>query len=823
VAATLTRWLSSRTPAQLAELLAARPDAATAPVPRHLGELAERLEIFHSVAAAIHQLPRPALQVIEVLQLLGPGAGSRDALAGWLGCPPDHPGLTRTLDQLTDLALVWPDGDMLPMVEPLYAAFQYPLRLSPPAAVLLARYSADQLRPIARTLGVPGATRKQDLVVAIAEWLGEADQVRALVSTADQSTRAALLQLASDGPGEDRPAVWYGTYQRPDPNLRWAAERGLVLADSWGVPQPPREVAVALRGPDWHAPFTPDRPAAALTGVDDTAVAREAAAAGSAAVEQLTTLLETIAASPVALLKAGGVGVKELRRLAKTRGLDEATVRLWLELAYEAELVAPVRQPGRAHGDSGTAQLLPTAGYDEWVATAPAERLAALLPAWAGLPAAPLAGPPDGEKPPPALLREHDGRLPVAVRHQLIGLASVLPAGRGVADQDSLVETVSWHSPLLLGAHPDAAALVSAGWREAQLVGVVAHGALSPLGRALLEAEPVRIEAACWALLPPAVEQAVFQADLTAVVPGTPDRALAELLDATADRESRGGAVTWRFTAGSVRRALDAGHAADDLVAGLRERAVGGTLPQPLAYLVTDVARRHGAVRVREVACVLRAEDPALVAELAGARALRPLRLSVVAPTVLGSAAPVAETLAALRAAGYAPVAESADGVPQLERVAPRRAGRPRQHRPEPRGPARPAAAPVDPRALAEKLLAAPIPAQRLRPDLREPDQPELIIVPPDGEDEFGFEEPDLAVELEALASHLAPGERRLLAHAIETGEPVTISYTNQQGNGSTRVIDSAELDGTHLLAWCHLRDDERMFALHRIGSVAPA
>jgi predicted DNA-binding transcriptional regulator YafY len=51
----------------------------------------------------------------------------------------------------------------------------------------------------------------------------------------------------------------------------------------------------------------------------------------------------------------------------------------------------------------------------------------------------------------------------------------------------------------------------------------------------------------------------------------------------------------------------------------------------------------------------------------------------------------------------------------------------------------------------------------------------------------------------------------------------VTIGYTNAQGNHSVRVIDSAELDGHHLVAWCHLRDDERVFSLHRIDSVAPA
>lgn len=81
----------------------------------------------------------------------------------------------------------------------------------------------------------------------------------------------------------------------------------------------------------------------------------------------------------------------------------------------------------------------------------------------------------------------------------------------------------------------------------------------------------------------------------------------------------------------------------------------------------------------------------------------------------------------------------------------------------------------------------------------------------------------DAAAELADLAGHLAPGERRLLAHAIETDQPVTIGYTNAQGNHTTRVIDSVELDGTHLIAWCHLRDDERMFSLHRIDAVAPA
>ena len=61
---------------------------------------------------------------------------------------------------------------------------------------------------------------------------------------------------------------------------------------------------------------------------------------------------------------------------------------------------------------------------------------------------------------------------------------------------------------------------------------------------------------------------------------------------------------------------------ADDLVAALRGIAVGESLPQPLEYLVFDVARRHGEVRVRAVGCVIRAEDPALLAEIAAHRGL---------------------------------------------------------------------------------------------------------------------------------------------------------------------------------------------------------
>jgi hypothetical protein len=865
VTVTLTQWLGSRTPGQVASILATRPDAVAPPVPCQLGELAERLEIFSSVAEAVQRLPAPAVQVVEVLQLLGPGAGEPAGLAAWLGCEPGDPELAGALELLTGQALAWPDGDRWRMAEPLYSAFRHPLGLGPPAAALLARHPVEQLRPIARTLGVPSHGRKQELVARIATELSDPERVRALVATADARTRARLERLAVEGPPSDE--GWYGYYE-PDPALRWAAQRGLVLPDTWGVVQVPREVAMALRGRGWHAPFTPRLPVPGLVAVDPDSVDHEAAAAAGAAVEQVTALLEAAGADPVTLLKAGGVGVKVLRRLARALGTAEDATRLWLELAFEAELLAAVRE-------DGVARLLPTHGYDRWAAAEPGERLAALLPAWVDLPAGPLLEPHPGDpaaKPPPALVREHEGRMAAAVRRRLVRLAAELPAGQGVDPgrragypPPGLPEAVCWLAPLTL-ARQDADRLVAAAWREAELVGVVAHGALTSVGRSLVDGTrgsgpdrrsarpaagrgtpsgpPPAVVAACRALLPGAVNEAIFQADLTALVPGTPTRELAELLDAAADRESGGGAVTWRFEPGSVRRAMDAGHDPDALRAALLSRAATGTLPQPLRYLIADVARRHGAVRVRDVACVLRAEDPALVAEIAGARALRPLGLSVISPSVLGSASPAADTLAALRAAGYAPVQESPDGTPRLERVERRRAAA--RRRPAPAGPA----AAVDPVALATALLAVPPPAVP-PPAVPPPAVPPPAVPPPAvpapatpaqrrtagrarhdpaptvpehaPPDRGPARSGRLSEQLAGLAGHLAPGELRLLAHAIEARHPVTIAYTSAQGTRTTRVIDDVELEGAHLIAWCQLRDDERMFAVGRIEAVAPA
>ncbi|SDY70666.1 Helicase conserved C-terminal domain-containing protein [Micromonospora pattaloongensis] len=796
----LARWLATLDPDSLAGLLARRPDALRDPAPADLPALAARLQERNSAVAALASLPRPAVQLVEALQSIGGPTVDRERLAAAVGRAPDDARLDEALGTLAGSALVWPDGAALRMAAPLWSVFAHPLGLGPPAARLLSTVPAGELSELAGTLGLPRARTRHELLAVVATALADPDRIAALVATAPPDARELLRAVAGSGPLVPAPPQF--EVRSPDgPAIAWAVRHGLLVWDGWHHAQMPREVAIALRGPDRAAPFDPDPPVMALAPATPDAVAREAAAAATAAVERISALLDAASTTPVTLLKAGGVGSRELRRLGRATDCAEPETRLWLELAYTAGLL------GIAGG-----QAQPTDAYDEWCDGEPAARLPALLRAWQQLPGAPLAEHrPDGGPPSAPLLRDGAWLAAYDLRPVLLRVAAELPDGQGVVDGVQVAAALAWRLPMLIGATGGLAELLAGLWEEARLLGIVAHGALTPLGRALTD-DPAALDDAAAALLPPAVREAVFQTDLTVVVPGIPAAAVAELLDAAAERESRGGATIWRITSGSLRAALDAGYDPAELLDALRDAAVGRSLPQALEYLLADVARRHGRMRVRAVGCVLRADDPALLAEIVRSRALRPLGLALLAPTVLASAKPVADTLAALRAAGYAPAAEDSDGELLVERATKRRAPALRRRGRPPAGRERTAAAGVDVAELARRLLAAPlpepVPEQELAPvlDLR----PRLVTD---------------AVEaaVREHATQLSDGEQRLLVTAVATGEAVRINYRNAGGDFSVRVVEPTEVERHLLVGWCHLRDEERAFALDRIERVSPA
>ncbi|NEA27278.1 helicase-associated domain-containing protein, partial [Actinomadura bangladeshensis] len=187
--------------------------------------------------------------------------------------------------------------------------------------------------------------------------------------------------------------------------------------------------------------------------------------------------------------------------------------------------------------------------------------------------------------------------------------------------------------------------------REAAALGLTGFGELVPFARDLLAGDDP--EPALEKYLPAPVDEILIQADLTAIAPGPLVTDLARELALTADVESTGGATVYRFTPESVRRALDAGRSAADIT-DLLTRHSATPLPQPLTYLIDDVARRHGHLRVGALSSYVRTDSAATLDEILADRRAEPLRLHRLAPTVLASGLQRADLLDALRAMGFA-------------------------------------------------------------------------------------------------------------------------------------------------------------------------
>ncbi|MER5211283.1 helicase C-terminal domain-containing protein [Streptomyces sp. NPDC002838] len=804
---TLVAWLSGLEASRLERVLAARSDAVSPPEPRSFGELADRLQRPASVALVLPGLALPHLQVAEALAVLGPA--QRAALAELLGVggAESARGLDAALGVLADHALVWPDGEgLLRMAAPLRQAWDSPLGLDAPLARLLADATSEELRRMLVALGVqsPGNAKQQRLT-ALVDHHSDPERVAEVVARAPAATRELLERRANNEAGrpESQTEFVLGVPQADsEPGAHWALERGLLVRDRhrYGPARMPAEVALALRGADWHAPFEPVPPDVRTTPVTSADVDREAAAAATAFAARAAAVLAACSASPPSLLKSGGVGARELSRIGKAAQCDDIVVRLALQTAYAAGLLA-----------RDGSQVAATEGYDAWAEREPAEQLTVLLQAWRMLPLTPTQSRDEDGKVLPALAGTPPCGGCVQARDGLLAAAAQLPAGQGVKRPTELGPSAAWFRPLAHQLPQDATPFATV-VREAELLGVIARGALSRIGAALRTDDAEALAAACQGLLPTATRTARFGADLTAVVTGTPSAHLAALLDAVADREVGGAASVWRFGPGTIRRALDSGRTPDAITADLTTVAVGA-LPQPLAYLIHDTARSHGRMRIAPAACVIHGAEPALLAELAAHRKLAGLGLRQLAPTVLVSRTPLDKTLAALRAAGYAPVAETADGTVRVEPTRRHRAAAPVPaprlpgDTPDRRNPSArktEASATVDLSSLATRLRAAP-------PTTPEPDPGNGIPFDSDTE--------------EIVAGHarlLSLADVRQLAHAINEGRPVTIEYVAASGSRTVRTLSELDLDPPHLYAWCHLRDDERVFTLSRIQGVMP-
>lgn len=429
VGSVLTAWLRTLDALQLGRVLAARPDAVAGPVPRSVGELSERLQRPASVSAALHRVPLPGVQAAEALAALA-GHTSAVDLAVFCGVP--LPELEQTLKALADHALVWPDGQgRLRMATALRQMWPTPLGLEPGLEQLVAAKTSEELRIALAALGIEQPRSKAEQLAALVAHHGDPVKVRAVVERAPAHVKTVLEQHARPGAGGMRPA---GRGQA----VQWALERALLVRTPYehDAPRMPAEVALALRGPNWHPPFTTEAPLPGVVAVTAREVEQEAAAAATAFARQAAAVLAECARRPPTQLKAGGIGARELARLAKSTSTGEQTVRLLLEVAHTARLLRP-------SGD----QVLATAAYDAWAKQEPAEQLASLYRAWWRHEGTPSQSRDRESKTLPALDSPPCSSC-LHARHSLLTAVGRLPDGHGARRTGDLGPVVAWHLPL---------------------------------------------------------------------------------------------------------------------------------------------------------------------------------------------------------------------------------------------------------------------------------------------------------------------------------------------------------------------------------------
>jgi hypothetical protein len=723
---TLADQLRSWPDERLAALLDARQDLAV-PAPVDSAQLAGRAVVRTSVVRALDQLDRLELAVLGAVAQEGPADSTR--IRQVVYAAPES--VDAALERLYGLALVWGTPDVWR-----------------PVTIVV------------ELLGVPAGP--------------ESAAISGLLDGVDAQARAILDHLdAIDAAGAVAEAkVPTRTSDASTPTEHLLA-RGLLKPRGDRHVVIPWNVQLHLRDGRSTREVVDVVPEFAATERADDDANRAAAGAAYEFTRRTEMLLEHWATQPPGGLRSGGVGVRDLRAAADLLHADLPTAALVVETAAAAGLLA------LGMNDDLDSAWLPTDAYDAWVARSAAERWSVLAHAWFENPRLVSAvGGRSADKPVNALSAGLErGWLP-GDRQSILRELGTLEPGRALAagtGVPSLVARLQWRHPRRPAAR---LGLVATMLDEASTVGLVGLGALPAFGRQLVAGdEPA---ASLDRLLPEPVDHVLIQADLTAVAPGPLEQAFAHKLGLVADVESRGGATVYRFSGASVRRAFDSGWSAIEVKEFLRE-ASRTPVPQALDYLVEDVSRRFGTLRVGVAESFLRSDDETALTELLHHRDAAALRLRRIAPTVVVSDVPLQVLLPRLRELGAAPVVEAADGTVRVARPEEYRARTPRSPRTAGRDAARQA-------ARTSAVVAAVRAGDRA------------------------------AAERPSRGPATTPADvMAVLREAVESRREVWIGYLDNHGTSSERIVRPVEVGGGQLSAYDERTDEMRSFAIHRI------
>ena len=810
----LSKELEARSDNSLRALFAARPDLIS-PMAPDFAALAARASARVSVQRALERLNKPEMQVLETLHLCTntdtghsvSAAGLKKVIAG-----STLSALDPILAKLQELALIHradpPQGSpptssrqrfYLPVgslkdVIGIYPAglgrsYTELVRLQPAFAQRVVQLVAELHQS---GLGIHPASTPMDAALALQRWTATPENLRAILSSAPERTLGLLNKFGGWAMGavpqaQRRASVTHESHDVGPSD--WLLARGLLVPLDAGHVELPHSVGLALRGGAIIDDFTLSPPVPEL-GHTSAALRRNAAMGAIAETLRLANeLLFAVREQPLTTLRSGGVGVRELRRLAESIRLGVHETAILLELCALSGLL-------RLDVDSSTWIQPPSL---EWLSLPRQEQWLWLVNAWLAserapsLVGQPLTGPSsstahhgasgttinalsaEAQRPDAPVVR----RRVLEILNELTVEAAALDGKAPVLDARAVLQRAEWAQPRMSRRF---SSLVRGILEEAALLGLMGSGALTQLGSAIADAQPEQAITILGEHLPAAVNHILLQADLTAVAPGYLAPELSETLLLMADAEGQGPASIYRFSAITIRRALDAGQDAESLLAFLREHSAT-EVPQPLAYLIQDTASRHGRLRIGTSASFIQSDDETAISDLLQEARTSVLSLIRIAPTVLTSSASPRETARVLRELGLSPAVQEAE--PAVVRF--------------------------------KRTTAVPGSA---RPVYTAP-----RTAPPDD---------DVEAQLTVLRQHRgvpveATGEGstqlglETLQTAIRLKQAVTMNVVDSLGNANTETVVPVSVSGGRVRVFDPAKDTERVLSIHRIIDVEPA
>jgi hypothetical protein len=715
VAITFADELRSRSDEELANIFRLRPDLVT-PVPNDFSALAARATSTPSLVRAIDSLNLWQYQIIEAACAL-PEPFKKSELVAVTSEQTNF-----ALDQLWQMGLLYKEGNN----------YRTPTNLK----LLIGDEPAG--------LG-PFSVKKIDL-----------DTLKKVPKASQE-----VLEKLIWGP----PRGQIANIKKPGNAIGWLLENNVLVALDSHTVALPREIAIKLRGGKIHKEIFSNPSKLSGKKIEQKQIDSAAVANISTILRWCEEFLHNLSDETPTALRTGGIGVRDLKRIAEHLGVDESCAGFIAELCYLGGLLVI---------DSDD-QILPTSAFDLWLSKPAEERWYSLVILW--LDTSRVSGliGKSGDRSIAPLGPELDRAGASLIRRTAL---KVLSENRQISpDFKSIQEIIKWWNPKR--ANSD---FVEWFLREAEWLGITGQGGISTFGINLLSgAEDLGIESA----LPKPVDHILIQADNSAVAPGPLLPELAAEMGTIADIESRGGATVYRFSESSIRRGLDHGKTGDQIKSFLIKTSKT-PMPQPLEYLISDVAKRHGKLRVGSAHTYIRCEDEGLVQQILHDKKCEHLRFRKIAPQVLVTDFELLEVIGELREYGYLPAAENASGV----------------------------------------LLSQP----NLRRSKSRPKPPRIISE---------FSAPQDAVVIAAVKS-IRTGERSrkvepiipgtssnetlaLINQYIAEGKTLMISYADNNGGVSNRIIDPISISLGTLTAKDEASGELVQFRIPRINGVAPA